>query len=55
MDGTTEIKGKFHDKQGNPVWKKFHNDDDLPIYYTPYDQKVGKGSFKKSFFLFKAI
>ena len=41
LDGTTEIKGKFLDDQGNPIWKKLENDKNLPIYYTPYDQKVG--------------
>jgi len=40
LDGTTEIKGKFLDDHGNPIWKKLDNDKNLPIYYTPYDQKV---------------
>jgi len=40
LDGTTEIGGKLFDDQGEAVWKQIDNENNFPIFYTPYDQKV---------------
>ena len=56
VEGTTEIKGKFLDENNKLVWKQLEdgNCKKYPIYYTPYDQKVGK-TLKKQLILERVI